>query len=373
MPVIDEDTVRQLASVRFPSAPVTSCYLDVDGSRFISHQDYGQHLSQIVRAARAEVNGDHSDSVEADFERFERWVKGGFDRSGVKGLAMFSCSAEDWWHEVPLPVPVRDQIVINRSPYVRQLEWIVQRYERFGLLLADRQRTRIFVFELGQLVERSELFDQLPRHDDDGGEWDKDHVQDHADAAAAAHLRHAAAVALHEFQQHGFDHLVLGGPDETVARLQSLLHPYLAERVVARVSTAVGAPDAEIRHAALAVEEEVESRKEEEAVRRLRDAVGSGQRGAVGLDAVFDALAEKRVDTLLVSRGFVVPGWHCEGCSRLAAMGPTCPTCTSRMGRVSDVVEEAIEEALVQSCRVVICGASADLDVLGRIGALLRF
>jgi hypothetical protein len=43
------------------------------------------------------------------------------------------------------------------------------------------------------------------------------------------------------------------------------------------------------------------------------------------------------------------------------------------MARVDDVVEEAVEEALKQSCRVEIVVANPDLDVLGRIGALLRF
>ena len=40
---------------------------------------------------------------------------------------------------------------------------------------------------------------------------------------------------------------------------------------------------------------------------------------------------------------------------------------------VDDVIEEAIEEALAQSCDVEICEGNADLDVLGRIGALLRY
>jgi len=38
-----------------------------------------------------------------------------------------------------------------------------------------------------------------------------------------------------------------------------------------------------------------------------------------------------------------------------------------------DVVEEAVEEALAQSCEVEICVGNADLDVLGGIGALLRY
>jgi hypothetical protein len=43
------------------------------------------------------------------------------------------------------------------------------------------------------------------------------------------------------------------------------------------------------------------------------------------------------------------------------------------MEQIEDVVEEAIDEALSQSCRVEICAGNADLDVLGRIGALLRY
>jgi hypothetical protein len=43
------------------------------------------------------------------------------------------------------------------------------------------------------------------------------------------------------------------------------------------------------------------------------------------------------------------------------------------MDGVDDVIEEAVEEALSQSCRVEICVGNADLDVLGGIGALVRY
>ena len=37
------------------------------------------------------------------------------------------------------------------------------------------------------------------------------------------------------------------------------------------------------------------------------------------------------------------------------------------------LVEEAVEVALGQSCRVITCVDNADLDVHGRVGAVLRF
>ena len=53
--------------------------------------------------------------------------------------------------------------------------------------------------------------------------------------------------------------------------------------------------------------------------------------------------------------------------------GRRCPSCGADMEASDDVVEEAVEVALGQSGRVVTCTGSADLDVAGRIGALLRF
>jgi hypothetical protein len=43
------------------------------------------------------------------------------------------------------------------------------------------------------------------------------------------------------------------------------------------------------------------------------------------------------------------------------------------MEQTSDVVEYAIEHAVTHACRVEVCLENADLDVLGGIGALLRY
>ena len=57
----------------------------------------------------------------------------------------------------------------------------------------------------------------------------------------------------------------------------------------------------------------------------------------------------------------------------MTTIGRRCPSCDGEMTVVEDVVEEAIEEALRQSCEVRLCVGNADLDVLGRVGAILRY
>jgi peptide subunit release factor 1 (eRF1) len=371
MVAITEDEIRELAGFRGEEALVTSCYLDVDGARHIRHQDVMRELDRVLRPARARCNGDQS--VAADLARIEAHVRGGLDRSRTRGLAMFACSAQDYWRVVELPVPVRSQVVVNHTPTVRQLEAVVDQHERFGLLLVDRQRVRVFVFELGEVVESTGHFDPLPRGDDDDHSFTKDQVRDRAAALVHQHLRRAADSAFAVFQDQGFERLVIGAPDDIGPELESVLHPYLRERLVARCAIAPGATDEEVRRAALDVEADVERVKEAEAVTALREAVGGGRRGVAGLDDTLMALVERRVETLLVSAGYDELGWRCGACRWIGRIGRTCPVCASEMDGVEDVVEEAVEEALGQSCRVEICVGNADLDVMGGIGALVRY
>jgi peptide chain release factor subunit 1 len=369
---LTQDVIRSLAGLRAQATPVVSLYLDVDGRRFVRPRDYELHLDHLLKEAAGHTNG-HKPAA-TDLERIESFVKGGLDRSRTRGLAIFSCADQDLWQVFHLPVPVRNQLVVNATPHVRQLETVVDEYQRFGVLLADKQRARMFVFELGELVDKSELFDQLPRHEDDKGDWDRDHVRDHSAAHAHKHLKRSAEVAFHVFQEQAFDHLIIGAPEEIAHELERMLHPYLRDRIAARLSVAVNATDAAIRSAAFQVEEQVERNKDATLVQRLRDASGQPDGlGVAGLEATLQALVERRVETLIVSEGYEVPGWRCRGCGHIAAKGRACPTCAEPMDLVDDVIEEAVEDAVARSCRVSVCVGNADLDVMGGIGAILRF
>jgi peptide chain release factor subunit 1 len=370
---ITEDMIRELASIKGKQAPITSCYLDVDGRRVARQRDLEHEVDVLLKGVRARSDGEFS--VCSDLHRIEQYVHRGLDRSRTRGLAIFACSADRLWEVIELPLPVHSRVVINHVPAVGQLEALLREHEPIGVLLADRQRARIFVFELGGLVERSELFEAVPRDVDIRGERDRgSDAHQIVESHTQQHLRHSARVAFKVWNQHPFQHLVIGACDPHVrTQLESALHPYLRSRLAGQISVPVTAGHAEVLAAAQAVEAEVERRREAALVERLRAAVAAGRRGVSGLGPVVDALSAHRVDTLVVSKGYATPGWRCPDCDTLAAVGRRCKGCRSEMLPVDDLVEDAIEEALAQSCQVEICVGNADLDVMGRIGALLRY
>ncbi len=370
MAVITEAAIRELAGIRGDGAPITSCYLDVDGRRLVRHQDLEHELDGVLRTARQRANGHRS--VHDDLRRIEAFVRAGFDRRSTRGLAIFACAASDLWEVIELPKPVRSCLVINHAPAIGQLESMVQEHEAIGVLLADKQRAQLYVFELGRLVDRSELLDELPRDYDSRGERERGTPAHHREELAHQHLRNAARAAFDLWQARGFHHLAIGAPDAIAGELEQSLHPYLRERLCGRVSVGVGAAPTDVLAAAEVVEADVERAREAMLVDRLREAAATGRRGVAGLAGTLAALSQHRVERLLVSKGYAQEGWRAPD-GALALVGPTHPETGVAMKRVMNVVEDALEEALTQGIPATICVGNADLDVLGRIGALLRY
>ena len=373
MALLNEESIRNLASFKAPDRPVVTAYLDVDGKRWPKYADVESRFDRLVRDAAEALTSNGHATAAADLQKIQGHLRAGIDRSRTRGLAIFSCG-DALWEVHQLPVRVKDQLVVNQTPHVRQLEGIIDNYKGFGLLLADKQRTRMFVFELNELVDKSEVFEALPRHPDDAGDRDRGHERhDLEETAAHQHLKRAAQTAFEVWKQHPFDHLILSAGPEIAHELEADLHSYLKDRIRARINIPASAPESLIVDAVLDVEEQVERDREAAMVNRLREAAASGRGGVAGLEATLAAMSERRVDTLVVSDGYEVEGWRCDSCGVLACKGRTCPTCGEQMEHVDDVVEEAVEQALLQSCHVEMCVGNADLDVAGRIGALLRF
>ena len=369
MPVITEDEIRSLASIRSDSAPITTCYLDVDGRRHVRPADYERVFDTMLRQLRS--NG-VTEAAAADLERIEQYVKSGFDRSRVRGLAVFAGGPDKLWKVVELPVAVRSELVVNASPAVGQLEAVVQQATTIGVLAVDKVHARVFVFRLGVLVEHVEVTDDLGRDYDTTGEHDRGGVDEHRQELEHQHLRNAAALLWSAHQDHPFDHVTLAAHDQLAGEIEGDLHPYLRERLHSRLPVEPNAPEGAIRDAVLDLARRIEQEREAELVDELRAAVASDGRGVAELAPVLDALAERRVARLLVSDGYRAPGWRCPQCDRLATVGRLC-SCGAEMEHLDDVVEHAVDDALSQSCAVDVCIDNADLDVLGRIGALLRY
>lgn len=368
---LSEDELRPLASFTAPDPAVISLYLDTDGRRFPRKGDYELHLADLLRGVRTTqgLGREARASLGRDISRVERFVRTEFDRGDTRGLAIFACDAGGLWRVFRLPKTVRNRVIVDRHPHVLRLEALLASSERFATVLVDREKARLFSTSLGETAERTEILDEVPGRHGQGG-WAQARYQRHIEELMHRHLKHVAEVLFALLKREPFDRLVLAGPEPVVAEFEKGLHPWLAERVTARINLPLNASRPRVREATLAVEEVVEAERVAEAVTRILEEFAAKRSAVVGLRDTLAALHDGRVEVLVVADGEVSPGWRCTGCGALGLEEGKCPSCGASTVTVADLAEELVDEALRRRCTVLTAPAGA---LPNGAGALLRF
>ncbi|RIK11144.1 MAG: hypothetical protein DCC49_00925 [Acidobacteria bacterium] len=374
---VTEAQLRDLVDFEGRGEIISTLYMDVSGKSHPRKSDYVSKAQQLIRSGKRAFNATSPTKktlavVSADLSRIQAFIEGEFRRKSAQGLAVFACSPRGLFQHFALPQIPKDRVVLEASPFVRPLNALVSEYSRYGIVLIGRKTARLFIFYMGALIEEAiSVVDDVHGRHEQGG-WSQARFSRHIEAEVARHIRHTAREAESAFAAAGVERIVVAGSkDITVEFLKALTKPS-RDRVVARPGLKQSATVDEVARLVAEIEREAEARDDAELVAAVRAGMSKGK-SVAGLAATLTALNSGRAQVLLVSRGYSCEGWRCVGCDSIAAIGPECPVCSDRMHRVSDVVEEAIESSLSQHVRTEIVTGNGDLDVFGRIAALLRF
>lgn len=372
---LDEATLRALAGADAGDYRVVSLTLDCDGRRFPRKGDYEVRLLNTARDARSGLDRRAlspriARQARADLDRAVRFVTTRFERGDARGLAVFSCDPIGLWLPLRLPKPVGTRIVLDRHAHVLRLEDLLSRGERLVTVLVGRDRARIFLTRLGETAEEEEVLDDVPGRHDQGG-WSQSRYRRHIEQQEQAHFRRIGDALARLGREDPFEHLVLAGPDETLADFEKSLRAELAGRIAARLALPLGASIAEVRDAVAGVADTLEEERAAELSVRVREEAAAGRMGVAGVEQTLRALATSRADVLVLApEEPAPPGWRCAGCGRLDLRDGQCPDCGSARAPVEDLLEEMVDEAIRRRCRVITGLPGA---VPGGVGALLRY
>lgn len=404
--MFSEADVNALFKDRRLKAPVASLFVNTDrghpdGEKFLANFRHVVH--EAHRALTRRPTAESALAAERLKEALPELLTF-FDREVstepvVRGVALFVSLALPADHDprtpaftaFTLPRPLRNQAQVAHRPVVRPLIFLLDQYERVGVIVADRGHARIFTLFLGELAAMVRRNADTPRRHDQGG-WSKMFFQRDLEGHVRAHLRDTVRVAVRLFRLSPLHRIVLGGTKETVSLLERAL-PYPLRQVVAgRFLVGSHASDAEVIAKALALAAAAEQEEERRRVAELTDALahrpttptlrsehgiahGAGRVAAVsGLADTLEALAEQRVQRLLLERGRHAAGAACDNCGALLpeTVG-VCRYCAHPLHAVPDALEHAVERARAERAEVEFISESAALAALGGVGAILRF
>jgi peptide subunit release factor 1 (eRF1) len=369
------ERLRDLSELQADRPVVVSCYLDTGGRNRPRHSQLLQAAEQVARSARAEIerldlSREERAEVEADLGTLARTVGELVDRGSTRGLATFSCRSLSLAEVLRLPISMDDRGAIGRRPFLLPLETALAGEGPVGLVLTGRERTRLALYQLGELRELPEVFDQVPAHSSGGGRAQA-RLARHSNQVAHQHVKRAAEAAFQAFRGLDGLELVLAGQEPAVRDLAVCLRPELADRVVAELRLPLTTSSLELSQALAEVAASRAAARRGELVRRVREEAGSAA-VAAGLGPVLDALRERRLATVVATAAIAMPGASCPRCG-LLALALECPACGTATVALDDVVEPALEEALRQGATVLQVPVDAGLESVGGVGAVLRY
>ena len=338
---VDPARLKRLAGLRPQGPRVLSLYLDLEPTEFATPPARESELTSALDAAarmadESDLEHDARVAVREDIERVRDALSGdGLDAQGARAIAVFACGPADLFEVLKLPQAVATHVTIDDSPWIEPLARLGGE-PRVAVALVDRHNLRLFHGTVESLEELKPDTREPARH------------RTATDEEANTHFVHAGEALLRLLKRRGFDALVLGTRAEERGAILEHLHPYVRDRLAGEIDADVSsATSDDVRRDAATVVAKLHERKVNDALARLREGLGRGQRAAGGLDDVQRALDQRRVEILLYERG--------------RAQEKT--------------IEEAAEAAVLQDADVLAVDAAEhpDLGPHEGIGAVLRF
>jgi hypothetical protein len=342
--MITAQTIDQLIGFQADGLPVVSLYAGiVPGTK-------EREILARVNSLLDELDGaarDHSAghewrlSLRADIERIK--VRASEEIWAPAGIAIFACSARDWYEEVPLPQRVHDRVVVDETPFLRPLLGVLDQYQRSCVVIVDKESARAFEVYQDEMRELTDIRDRILRKPNFAGGRGEYNVRNKADELNKRHYRHVAQVLDEMLRAGRYDLLIIGGHEFEVPAFAEFLSRDLRDRLVGTFRADPGtASAAEIKAAADAIVRRYEDDRDQQALQQIIDKHAAGGLGAVGLKECLWAGSVAAIGQLLVAEGATTPGVVCDESGWLAVSGDTCPFCGKATRKTQDVIEELV-------------------------------
>jgi hypothetical protein len=366
-------TARRLLE-RTGGHPVVTLDFDLDPEEFATAPARASQTRALIDEARRLAEDDDSldhaarSTLAGDISRIGDYL-GSDDLpvSGARGLAIFCSGQDDLFETVTLSRRTASDVFIDRTPHVEPLV-LEGDDQRWCAVLVTSRTGDVYRGDGSHVAARQTIKDYVRGHGQ--GDASGEHAQEQD---MEGHLGALAEAIYHDWQQEAFTTLALSGPVEAVARLKDLLHNDLRPLLAAShldvdVSSAT---ESEIRDAVAGV---IEAKRQAAAEHALAD-LSETTRVTTGVADTLEALNERRVETLLLSRDFSATGGRCPSCGLLVADGDdTCPADSTPLETGIDLREAAVQAALLQDAAVIAYDEPQDaLPPARPIAALLRF
>jgi peptide chain release factor subunit 1 len=370
------DTLRELAGFRSDKGCAITLYVDLDPSSTPTAGDAETRLRSLLSDLEKEAdsrnyNGDRKQALRADLDRIRNWWSDEFDRDGVRGVAIFASSPDNFWRPLPVSQPLTDEVRLARDLYLAPLVPLVGRGDGALVAFVSRERGQVFRLRGGRLEEVADESEEQPGQHDQGG-WSQARYQRHIEKLVHNHLKAVGGEIDKRVRRRGDLQMVIVAPEELRGDIEGALSNEAREAIVGWAQARSNANATELLEVVRPHLDEARGRQEEQALERWREEAGRHGRAAAGWEQTLEAASDGRVEMLLVEERANRVAYQCPQCGRGSSADGSCPLDGNRLEQREDGNDLAVHHVLAHGGSVLSLGRDALAEHEG-IGALLRF
>src|SRR3954447_5381345 len=380
---LTEDRLRSLSEVEADEPVVVSLLFNLDPREFAAPPARESQINSLLSDLDAllgdeALSRDALASLRADRDRIEAFLRDDdLDVDGAGAFAIYASDALEVFKAIKLPDPVDAEVYVDRRPILEPVLGLEDEGD-WCVLLVTRETARIFRGGPTGLREVRGVESDVKNQHSAGG-WSQARFERSVEREVEWHLERATDLLFRQFKRRPFAHLVVGANNESLRpALTGETHSYLTERIRGWVDIdeRLATPE-EVLESVRGVMDEYLEAEQQALFERFSAEAATHGRAAEGLQDVLAALVERKVETLLMPEGAEAPGTKCVTCGWLGPAGrQSCPVDETALDPVQNIVEPAIQAALLQSARVPLIPREPDAappPFDAPLAALLRY
>lgn len=373
--MLNREELSKITKLKGNTHYYVSCYLSVDPA-LNAKGDYAIHIKNMLKEVIEKQEKDVRKKIKRDMEKIEAYISSN-RRNFKKGLAILSSAEADYWKEFHLSVNLKNEIIVDKAPYIKPLINILDKHKKYAVMLIDKESARLFTVHLGEIAEYSEIFtENVPGKHKKGG-WfslSQKSFERHTAYHVNLHIKDAVRHLEELLSSGDISRFLLGGSEEAITRTKGFLSKSSAEKIIGQFNISISSAIQEVLSKLEPLLESYEHTEKDEMVDELLTRTMKKENAVLGLDNVLLSLQEGKIMKLFLTRDYRASGYTCGQCGFLTSQViNTCPYCKVKADKVDYIVDLTVQRSLDAGADIEVISGSEKLERAGFIGALLRY
>jgi len=281
-------------------------------------------------------------------------------------IAIFCSHKNNFLKYFLLDLDIKNQIIVDSSPYLRPLARINDEWESFTLLLVNTNYAKFFSVSLGKIEKTKRLSADIMNKHKKGG-----FSQARFNRLRKGAINNFFSEVIESLQKRVDERIIIAGPGQAKIQLKKMLPRHIEEKVIEIIDIDID-DENELLKDSISLISQKEKEKSDEAVKLLKQEILQDGLAVFGLEETLKAVKNGQVELLIIEKNKKIPGWICENCQVVKkGFKNKCPYCKNKTSKV-DVIEEILEFAERTDSEIEFT-ENEEIANLGHIGALLRY